>query len=48
MQKEGVWNFSFELLEECPKELLNEKEKFWIEMYQSNKLGLNTMKGIAK
>ena len=48
MQKEGVWNFSFELLEECPKELLNEKEKFWIEMYQSNKFGLNTMKGIAK
>ena len=48
MQKEGVWNFSFELLEECPKELLNEKEKFWIEMYQSNKFGLNTMKGITK
>ena len=30
MQKDGVWNFSFELLEECPKGLLNEKEKFWI------------------
>ena len=24
---------------------LNEKEKFWIQMYQSNKFGLNTMKG---
>ena len=23
MQKDGVWNFSFELLEECPRELLN-------------------------
>jgi hypothetical protein len=23
MQKDGVWNFTFELLEECPKELLN-------------------------
>lgn len=45
MQKDGVWNFTFELLEECPKELLNEKERFWIEMYQSNKFGLNTMKG---
>lgn len=45
MQKDGVWNFTFELLEECPKQLLNEKEKFWIEMYQSNKFGLNTMKG---
>ena len=30
MQKDGVWNFSFELLEECSKELLNEKESFWI------------------
>ena len=45
MQKDGVWNFTFELLEQCPRELLNEKEKFWIQMYQSNKFGLNTMKG---
>ena len=45
MQKDKVWNFSFELLEQCSKELLNEKEKFWIQMYQSNKFGLNTMKG---
>ena len=45
MQKDGVWNFSFELLEQCSKENLNQKEKFWIEMYQSNKFGLNIMKG---
>lgn len=45
MQKDGIWNFTFELLEKCPRELLNEKEKFWIEMYQSNKFGLNTQKG---
>ena len=45
MQKEGVWNFSFELLEECSRNLLNEKERFWIEMYQSDKFGLNTTKG---
>ncbi len=45
MQKDNVWNFSFELLEECPREMLNEKEAFWIEMYSSNKYGLNTMKG---
>lgn len=45
MQKDKVWNFSFELLEQCSKESLNEKEKFWIQMYQSNKFGLNTMKG---
>ena len=27
MQEEGVWNFTFELIEECARELLNEKEK---------------------
>ena len=45
MQKDGVWNFTFELLEQCPKELLNEKESFWIQMYQSNIYGYNIMKG---
>ena len=45
MQKNGVWNFSFELLEECSRNLLNEKERFWIEMYQSDKFGLNITKG---
>lgn len=48
MQKDKVWNFTFELLEECPKEKLNEKERFWIQMYQSDKFGLNTLKGIVK
>ena len=46
MQKDGVWNFSFELLQECPRNLLNEKEAFWIDTYSSNIYGLNTMKGI--
>lgn len=45
MQKDGVWNFTFELLEQCPKELLNEKESFWIGMYQSNTFGYNITKG---
>lgn len=45
MQKDDVWNFTFELLEECPKADLNEKEKFWIEMYQSDSLGYNSTKG---
>ena len=45
MQRDKIWNFSFELLEECPKENLNEKEKFWINMYQSNKFGYNSTKG---
>ena len=45
MQKDGVWNFTFELLEECPKELLNQKEKFWIELYQANNFGYNSTSG---
>lgn len=45
MQEYGVWNFSFELLEECPKELLNEKEAFWISMYKSDQVGMNSTKG---
>lgn len=46
MQRDKIWNFTFELLEECPRELLNQKEAFWIDTYNSNIYGLNTMKGI--
>ena len=46
MQRDKIWNFSFELLEECSRDLLNEKEAFWIDTYSSNIYGLNTMKGI--
>ena len=45
MQEYGVWNFTFELLETCPRERLNEKEKFWISLYQSDKYGYNSTKG---
>ena len=45
MQEEGIWNFSWELLEECPREKLNEKEKFYIDLYQSKDFGYNTTKG---
>lgn len=45
MQEHGVYNFTFELLEECPPDKLNEKERFWIEMYQSDSLGMNSTKG---
>ena len=33
MIEDGVWNFSFELLEECSKDKLNERESFWIDLY---------------
>ena len=41
----GVWNFSWELLESCSKEELNDKERFYIELYQSKEFGYNTTKG---
>ena len=45
MQNTGVFNFTFELLEQCDRDKLNEKERFWIDMYSSNKIGLNMTKG---
>ena len=45
MQEWGIWNFKFEVLQKCSRSQLNEKEKFWINMYQSNKIGLNVTKG---
>lgn len=48
MQKIGVENFSFEIVEECTPNLLNEKEKYWIEYYESNIYGYNMSAGGAK
>ncbi len=45
MQEYGIWNFSFEILEECPKELLNEKEKYYINLYSSYEYGFNSNRG---
>ena len=45
MMKDGVWNFTFEVLEECPRERLNEVEKKWIEIYKASELGYNTTSG---
>lgn len=33
--KYGLENFSFEILEECKKEELNDKEEYWISFYQT-------------
>ena len=46
MKEYGLWNFSWEILEKCPKEQLNQKERFYIELYQSCDLGYNSNKGI--
>lgn len=45
MQQQGLENFTFELLEECQKDELNEKEKFYIELYKSYDYGLNSTRG---
>lgn len=45
MQEYGLWNFSWEMLEECPKEQLNEKERYYIDLYSSYELGYNSTKG---
>lgn len=46
MQEFGIQNFSWEVLEFCPKEQLNEKEQYYIKLYQSKDYGYNTLKGV--
>lgn len=45
MEKDGIWNYTFELLEEVPKEQLNEREKYYIDFYDSKNFGLNQKNG---
>lgn len=45
MQIDGLINFTFELLEECPRAQLNEKEKYYIDLYQSYTYGYNSTSG---
>lgn len=48
MKEYGLWSFSWELLEECPRAQLNEKEAFYISMYQADSYGYNSNKGLTK
>lgn len=45
MRRDGVENFTFELLEACPAEQLDEKERFYIDLYSADTLGLNSKRG---
>lgn len=45
MKQYGIENFTFELLESVPKEQLSERESFYIDFYQSKKVGLNERRG---
>ena len=48
IQEYGIWNFSWELLEQCSKEELDEKEHFYIDLYDSKNYGYNSSIGIKK
>lgn len=45
MIQDGLWNFTFELLEKCERQDLDEKERKYIELYQANEFGYNSTKG---
>lgn len=45
MQKYGLQNFSFQLLQECPADQLDQKEKFYIEAYSAKDFGYNSTGG---
>ena len=45
IRKYGIENFDFEVIEECPIELLNEREKYWIYIFDSFNLGYNSTIG---
>lgn len=43
--KYGVENFTFRIIEECPRDNLDNREKFWIAYYDSYNKGYNMNKG---
>ena len=45
MRECGLGNFMFEKICNCPKDELNEKEKFYIEFFRANEYGYNLTKG---
>ena len=45
MQEDGLHNFSWELLQTCDRDELDEREKYYIELYQSKEYGYNSTAG---
>lgn len=45
MMEQGLENFTWEIIEVCPKEEQSEKEKYWIKFYHSDEYGYNQNKG---
>lgn len=48
MIKDGVENFTFEVLEECDRTMLNDRETYYIELYRAQEYGYNMSKGGAQ
>jgi hypothetical protein len=48
IQEYGIWNFSWELLEQCERVDLDEKERYYIQLYKSYEFGYNSNKGVKK
>lgn len=46
MKALGPEAFMYEIIEECEKEQLNERERFWIKFYKSMDWGFNTLPGV--
>lgn len=46
MLKDGLGQFTFEIVEICPQEELNEKEKYYIDVYNSVNYGFNSQDGV--
>ena len=45
IQEDGLENFTFELLEECSREELDAKERYFIQLYQAKEFGFNGNEG---
>ena len=45
MKQHGIENFTFEVVEQVPKDQLSEREKFYINFYQTKETGLNERNG---
>jgi len=41
----GIENFKFEILADCPPNKLNEMEKYFIEVYETQSFGYNVTQG---
>ena len=48
MADEGLENFTFQLIEECEKDQLNNREKYYIDYYDSKSYGYNRTAGGAR